>query len=146
MAAIAEALLGLYGLSVPLLLAMSFYFAVIGPWEKSTPLLLLPAFLSDSLSPLAFPLGAANLVAVILLAAAWRRLGEIRSAAMSAFPGMVIGAWRGCATLLACGLLGHGLPPRPFLFLLGNNLIDINRNNISALCIFFLLRSEHSLD
>ena len=68
LAAIGETVLGQYGFSLPLLLATSFYFAVIGPWEKSTPLLLFPAFLTDSLSPVGLPVASMNLLVAILLA------------------------------------------------------------------------------
>lgn len=92
--AIAEIILGLYGLSLPLCLATAFYFAIIGPWMKSTPLLLLAAFLIDSLSPFSIPVSALTILAAVLLAAAWRRHGDVNAPLMTAFPGFILGLVR----------------------------------------------------
>lgn len=109
----AELLAGNYGLPLPLLLLLAFYFCSLRSWLQTILPLLLAAAAIDSLYGRTVPSHGLAVATTLLLAQAWKKYGDYGAMLPLLLPGLLIGITATLGNLLQVRLqAGH--VPVPF--------------------------------
>lgn len=107
----AELLASNYGLPLPLLLLLTFYFGSLRRWSQTFLPLLLAAAIIDSLYGRALPSQGLAVATTLLLAHVWKKIGDYDAVLPLLLPGALIGITTTLCSLLHVHLRAGHTPP-----------------------------------